>query len=355
MVTPIYQIQGTGHTSAYDGQTVSTTGVVTAVDSNGFYIQDATGDGNAATSDAVFVFTGSAPTVAVGQQVMVTGTVDEFTPNDAAPGFLSITQIVAQNSSVVTLGIGAALAPVEIGGAGNLAPPTEDMAAGAAFWEALEGMLVKINDAVAVGPTNSFGEIYTVVDNDNDPSNGLNATGLTPRGTLQFTPGTPEADDPATTGTDSLTTTNTTGGDFNPERIQIDDDSGVLPGFVSPSVGPGAVLSDVVGVVSYNFANYEIVPTQAYTVVQASTLVKETTALVGTRGSSDGRELQRREPRRQRSAGALHHDRQRDRRPAQAAGRHRAAGNPGQRRRRRRHRFSGHQRRPSPCRSWSMP
>ena len=44
------------------------------------------------------------------------------------------------------------------------------MAAGSAFWEALEGMLVTVNDAVSVGPTNSFGEIYTVVDNDDDPA-----------------------------------------------------------------------------------------------------------------------------------------------------------------------------------------
>ena len=239
VVTPIYEIQGTGHTSAYDGQVVSTTGVVTAVDSNGFYMQAAQGDGNAATSDGIFVFTGSAPTVQVGLEVMVTGTVDEFVPNGAAPGFLSVTQIAAQSSQIVTLGIGAALTPVEIGGAGNLAPPTEDMAAGAAFWEALEGMLVKVNDAFSVGPTNSFGEIYTVVDNDNDPSNGLNATGLTPRGTLQFTPGQPEADDPNTPGTDSLTTTNITGGDFNPERVQIQVDSGVTPGFDRPGHQPG--------------------------------------------------------------------------------------------------------------------
>jgi hypothetical protein len=40
----IYDIQGAGHTSAYDGQTVSTQGVVTAIDttgSRGFWIQDA--------------------------------------------------------------------------------------------------------------------------------------------------------------------------------------------------------------------------------------------------------------------------------------------------------------------------
>ena len=58
-------IQGTGHASAFGGQTVTTLGVVTAVDTNGsrgFYIQDPNGDGNAATSDAIFVFTNAAPT-----------------------------------------------------------------------------------------------------------------------------------------------------------------------------------------------------------------------------------------------------------------------------------------------------
>ena len=93
-VTSIPTIQGTGHVSAFAGQTVTTLGVVTAVDTNGsrgFYIQDPNGDGNAATSDAIFVFPrGSGPPAsAVGQLVSVTGMVGEFTPNGAAPGAFS--------------------------------------------------------------------------------------------------------------------------------------------------------------------------------------------------------------------------------------------------------------------------
>jgi predicted extracellular nuclease/2',3'-cyclic-nucleotide 2'-phosphodiesterase (5'-nucleotidase family) len=281
-VTPIYQIQGSGQLSALDGQTVSTTGVVTALDSNGFYIQDPNGDGNAATSDGIFVFTSVAPTVVVGQSVMVTGAVSEFVPSGAAPGFLPVTEIVAQNTNVQILGLGEAIAPVEIGGAGHIAPPTSDISDGAAFFEALEGMLVKVNNPIVVAPTNSNGEIFTVVDNDDNAANGVNATGLNDRGVLQLTPGTPVADDPLTTGSDALRTVNTTGGDFNPERIQIDDDSGVLAGFVSPAVNPGAHLESVTGVVSYDFGNYEVKATQAYGVAQASTLAKETTSLTGT-------------------------------------------------------------------------
>ena len=39
----------------------------------GFYIQDLTGDGDPATSDGIFVFTGSSNLVSVGQVVRVTG------------------------------------------------------------------------------------------------------------------------------------------------------------------------------------------------------------------------------------------------------------------------------------------
>jgi uncharacterized protein len=58
-LTAISTIQGTGHISPLVGQTVTTTGIVIAVDTNGsrgFYIQDPNGDGNAATSDGIFVF-----------------------------------------------------------------------------------------------------------------------------------------------------------------------------------------------------------------------------------------------------------------------------------------------------------
>ena len=62
--TPIYSIQGSGPSAAIVGR-VTTQGVVVgdfegATAASGFYIQDATGDGNPATSDGIFVFTGSA-------------------------------------------------------------------------------------------------------------------------------------------------------------------------------------------------------------------------------------------------------------------------------------------------------
>ncbi len=48
--------------------------------SNGFFIQtpDARADASAETSNGIFVYTGAAPTVQVGDQVDVTATVAEF-------------------------------------------------------------------------------------------------------------------------------------------------------------------------------------------------------------------------------------------------------------------------------------
>ncbi len=262
-------VQGTGHISPKNGQVVTLSGVVTALDTNGsrgFYMQDA-GDGNAQTSDGIFVFmsTGTLPTV--GNKVQVTATVQEFTPSGAAPGAFSTTEL-STVTNLTDLGVGAAVTPIQIGGVGGVVPPTQDLAAGSLFYEQMEGMLVTVKTPLAVAPTNSFGEIFTVVDNDNDPTNGYAATGLTPRGNIVLTG-----------GTTSFGNNDSAGGDFNPERVQIDDDNGVLTGFTTPTVNTGARLGDVTGVLRYDFGNYEIIATKAYTVQTASPLTKETTTL----------------------------------------------------------------------------
>ena len=78
----INEIQGATHISPLVGEDVVTIGIVTAVRSNGFWMQepDASADADPATSEGIFVFTGSAPTVTVGDAVEVTGSVSEFRP-----------------------------------------------------------------------------------------------------------------------------------------------------------------------------------------------------------------------------------------------------------------------------------
>ncbi len=80
-VVEIFEIQGTGLASPFDGLTVATNdNIVTALDTNGFYMQtpDARDDADPLTSSGIFVFTGGAPTVAVGDQIDLTGDIIEF-------------------------------------------------------------------------------------------------------------------------------------------------------------------------------------------------------------------------------------------------------------------------------------
>jgi len=78
----IYEIQGSGATSPIVGQTVTIEAVVVgdfqgSSGLNGFYVQEAVGDGDAATSDGIFVFAPNSIDVSVGQIVRLTGTVGE--------------------------------------------------------------------------------------------------------------------------------------------------------------------------------------------------------------------------------------------------------------------------------------
>ncbi|HAX86948.1 MAG TPA: endonuclease, partial [Cyanobacteria bacterium UBA11370] len=260
-IIPIYEIQGASHISPFQGQSVITTGIVTAVDSNGFYLQDPQGDNNQTTSDGIFIFTRSLPTVSVGDEVQVAGTVSEFIPGGASTSNLSTTQI-SGNPTVTILSSGNPLPTATIIGASGRTPPTEIIdndnftvfepnEDGIDFYESLEGMRVQVQDAVAVSPTNRFGEIFTLADQ------GINATGVSDRGTINISPD-----------------------DFNPERIQIQIDRDLLPGF-SPQVNVGTQLGDITGVVSYNFGNFEVVATEEFTPTP-SNLEPEITTLVST-------------------------------------------------------------------------
>lgn len=257
----ISTIQGASQTSPLVGQVVlAVPGIVTAVDSNGFYLQDPNPDANIATSEGIFVFTGSRPTVVVGDSITVTGTVSEFTPGGASTGNLSTTQI-GGTLTISVLSSGNALPAATIIGAGGRVPPNQIIdndgltsfdatTDGIDFFESLEGMRVTAKNLQAVSSTNSFGEIYAVVDN------GAGATGLSSRGTINISPT-----------------------DFNPERIQIDIDNGVFD-FALPNVNVGAKIGDVTGVVGYNFGNFEIIPTEAFgSNIVASTLQPEVTTL----------------------------------------------------------------------------
>lgn len=254
----IPEIQGAAHASPFLGELVETSGIVTAVDSNLFYLQDPNGDGDTATSDAIVVFSGSR-VVSVGDEVTVIGTVSEFTPGGASTRNLSTSQIGLGSFAVDSTG--NALPTSTIIGTGGRIPPTEviddDAFAsfdqdddGIDFYESLEAMLVTVKAPTAVAGTTRFGELYVVPD-------GVNATSLSDRGTLNI----------------SL-------GDFNPERVQIDEDSGVA-NITFPFEDTGASFGDITGVVGYSFGNFEVIPTGEFAdTTVPSTLEPETTELV---------------------------------------------------------------------------
>jgi predicted extracellular nuclease len=256
----IFEIQGDGHVSAYDGFAVTTEGVVTAIDttgSRGFWIQDADGDGNSATSDAVFVFVGStAPiTVQVGDAVRVSGVVDEFVGSNS--NNLTTTEITAPTITKIGTGV---IAPTVIGADGHT-PPTEiidndqqtvfdPQQDGLDFYESLEGMLVTIPNAQATDLSDG-GSTWVVA------NGGAGATGMNAAGGVTIS-----------------------AGDMNPERLQVFVDNGVLPG-TAPSYVMGDHLGDVTGVVSYFGGQYEVLATSIGSTASQVSLPDETTALTG--------------------------------------------------------------------------
>jgi predicted extracellular nuclease len=132
--TPAYAIEGNGAKAAITGP-VRTKGVVVgdyegpSPTLRGFYLQDATGDGDPTTSDALFVFEGDADRVALGDVVVVSGTAAEFQDQ---------TQVSA--NSVAICGTGATVAPVDV----DLPFPSAD------FPERYEGMLVRLPQTLSV-------------------------------------------------------------------------------------------------------------------------------------------------------------------------------------------------------------
>ncbi|MEI2689457.1 MAG: ExeM/NucH family extracellular endonuclease [Anaerolineae bacterium] len=134
--TPIYNIQGSGLSAAITGA-VTTQGVVVGDfelpggtgQIRGFYLQDVAGDGNPATSDGIFVFTGGADTTSLGQVVRVQGTAEDFS---------SQTQI--SSATVTACGSTGSVSPVDV---------TLPFADGD-YPERYEGMLVRLPQTLYV-------------------------------------------------------------------------------------------------------------------------------------------------------------------------------------------------------------
>lgn len=281
---PIPAIQGKAHVSPMVGRTVTTSGVVTAVTGRGFYLQDPRGDGDDATSDGIWVFTRDRPSVRPGDELRVRGRIGEFVPGGATTANLSTTEIT-EPSAIETQSHGRPLPHPVVVGRGGRQPP-DSVVIGAAelpvnlrdqrqvrsnrfnpetdgidFYESLEGMLVTVPRPVAVSPIQRFktsSEFFVLA----DEGAGEPGPARTPRGGLYLR-----------SGPDNL-------GDPNPERIQIQLDHGLYRG-PTPQVAVGDHLSDVTGVVSYGFGNFEVRAISRFS-VRRTRPAPETTRLAGS-------------------------------------------------------------------------
>ncbi|MFF3760861.1 endonuclease/exonuclease/phosphatase family protein [Streptomyces sp. NPDC002185] len=178
----VHDIQGTTRVSPLAGKQVTgVTGIVTGVrtyGSRGFWIQDPEADANPATSEGVFVFTSSVPTVAVGDAVSVNGTVTEYVPGGLTSGNQSLTQISKPVVTVVSKD-NPVPAPVKISAwsVPDAYAPEGDPAAGGSingltldpetyaldYYESLEGMNVRIGSSRVVGATDPYAELWVTV------------------------------------------------------------------------------------------------------------------------------------------------------------------------------------------------
>ncbi len=251
---------------------VTIQGVVTNVAGNGFWVQEekADDDGNANTSEGIFVFTSSSPTAQLGQIVRVSGVVSEFTPGGVSSGNLPTTEITGPSISVQGtipdagapgIDIADLRAAVNIKLLDNLpdmviynpASPN-DPNSGTEFWESIEGMLAEVTSGVVVAPTTVNGEFTVVAPGDAALGSGYFPT----THNLIIQPNDPPYTNPANPPTIG-------GGDFNPERIIVDDKGNTS--LVPQVAADGDVVNNIVGTVDYSFGNPKLEPVFAITSV----------------------------------------------------------------------------------------
>jgi predicted extracellular nuclease len=241
-ITPIASIQGSGAESPLTGQFVTTSGVVTAVRSNGFYLQtpDEGDDLDAATSEGLFVFTGAAAAKpAVGGFIRVTGFVSEFAPAPPDPPVTELT------GPPVFADIGAELPlpePVVLDSADTPPGGSHDRL------ERLEGMRVSA-DLRVIAPTEG-----TVFESSaTAQSNGVFYAVLLGLARPVREPGL----DPAVAPLPDLPCC-VPQFDGNPERLRIG--SGVQAGSGTLDVAAGQRVSGLTGVLDFAFGSYTILP-----------------------------------------------------------------------------------------------
>jgi predicted extracellular nuclease len=233
----IHDIQGATHVSPLVGRCVDRVGgVVTAIlgrrGGQAFWIQDPIGDADPSTSEGLFVVTvDGLDNVEVGDRVRIGGRVEEPSWGMELP----VTRLFATSLEIDDRRQG--LPPPTVIGEGGVEIPQPDIASprlevfdpahhAADAFESLEGMLVRVEEPVVVGPTSRYGEVVVLADG------ALGAAQRTKRGGVR------------------MLDNNT-----NPQRIVIDDRLVAPPSKLR--VGQ-ALAGAVEGVLHYSFGSYKL-------------------------------------------------------------------------------------------------
>lgn len=229
----IMEIQGTSDSSPLEGKLVRTRGVVTLETSDGrsFWMQDPAGDGDATTSDGIYVYHGGdAGDVSVGDLIEIVASVQEYTPA-SSPASQPLTELVSAGEIIVEAQGQPLPSPIPLE-----VLPHESIPDGVAFWEALEGMLVLVTHGRVVAATSQYGEFCVLANKNAKPGSGYQPVS---KQILIREIGLNKID-------------------YNPERILVDDGSLEEPVIVRP----GDWVKRLVGVVDYTFGNYKLQPAE---------------------------------------------------------------------------------------------
>jgi uncharacterized protein len=238
----IAAIQGSGSTSPLVGQFITTTGIVTARRNNGFYLQTPDGgdDLDAATSEGVFVFTGSSASLpAIGDALRVSAVVAEFAPAPPDPPLTELGggPVWAVTATDQPLPLPIVLTPSDTSPTGE----REQL-------ERFEGMRVT-GTFVVIAPTGgthveetasstSNGDFFAVIDGVARP---VREPGLDPS-------------DPVPSGLPCCVPRF----DGNPERLRVGSDG--QQGAPRLDVAAGQRIVGLTGVLDYSFGTYTLLP-----------------------------------------------------------------------------------------------
>ncbi|HEY0377924.1 MAG TPA: ExeM/NucH family extracellular endonuclease [Pyrinomonadaceae bacterium] len=230
--TSIPVIQGSDAASHHVGEFHTVRGVVVGdfqggTTFGGFYLQDPVGDSDTATSDGVFVFAPSAADVSVGDDVVVKGTVAEFS---------GLTEINSNAAGVTRCGVGGPIAPTTV----DLPETVEGEL------ERYEGMLVNIPETLTVSEVFNLGRFGEIM--------------LSEGGRLF----TPTSNNPA--GSPAAVAE----ADANLRRkVLLDDGLNIQNPNPIPYLGPdntrrvGDTVNGLTGILDFRFAEYRVQPTVA--------------------------------------------------------------------------------------------